>query len=76
MNKKQTIKTTAAMILGLAIAMGATGCEFFTKDSKRDLNQTVATVNIASTIEDETIKGKFQELKLSGSIKKRELVSY
>ena len=76
MNKKQTIKKTAAMILGLAIAMGATGCEFFTKDSKRDLNQTVATVNIASTIEDETIKGKFQELKLSGSIKKRELVSY
>ncbi len=76
MNKKQTIKKTAAMILGLAIAMGATGCEFFTKDSKKDLNQTVATVDISSTIEDGAIKTKFQELELSGSIKKRELVSY
>ncbi len=81
MNKKQTIKKTAAMLLGLAIAMGTTGCGFITTDSQADLNQTVAEVKIEGELAKEdsgyaAIAKDFKNFKFSGEIKKRELISY
>ena len=76
MNKKQTIKKTAALLLGLTLAMGATGCGFITTDSLKDLDQVVAKVDIASMMDNETVKPEFAKMKLSGEVKKRELISY
>ena len=49
MNKKNTFKQTAALLFSLAIAVGATGCNFFPTDTEKDLAQTVATVNVAES---------------------------
>lgn len=73
MNKKQTIKKTAALLMGLAIAMGTTSCGFITTDTQKDLNQTVATVSIADELQDAE---KFKAFGFTGEIKKRELISY
>lgn len=73
MNKKQTIKKTAALLIGLAIAMGTTSCGFITTDTQKDLNQTVATVSIADELEN---ADKFKAFGFTGEIKKRELISY
>lgn len=73
MNKKQTIKKTAALLMGLAIAMGTTSCGFITTDTQKDLNQTVATVSIAGELEN---ADKFKAFGFTGEIKKRELISY
>ncbi|MBQ8291295.1 MAG: hypothetical protein IJX88_02135 [Clostridia bacterium] len=51
MNKKHTLKKTAALILGLTLTVGATGCNFFPTDSEKDLAQVVATVDISSSLE-------------------------
>ena len=48
MSKKNSIKKAAALLLGLALTVGATGCDFIRTDSMKDLNQSVATDNIAS----------------------------
>ena len=74
MSKKHTFKKAAAIFLGLAMTAGATGCNFFTVDNQKDLDQDVATVNINEKIKSDdlgTVLGY-----LSTSIKKRELVSY
>lgn len=82
MSKKNSIKKAAALMLGLALTMGATGCDFISTDSVKDLEQTVATVNIASMLD-----GDFAEyeddlnaiIELGGigkAIPKRDLVSY
>ena len=77
MNKKQTIKKTAALLLGLAIAMGTTGCGFITTDSQKDLDQTVAKVDITASDEfDSTQAEELKKLNLSGEVKKREMISY
>lgn len=82
MNKKHTFKKVAAMLLGIALTIGATGCGFVTKDSQKDLEQVVAKVDIsaqlassdkyASVAEDVTKLIK----QLDTSITKRELISY
>lgn len=82
MSKKNSIKKAAALMLGLALTVGATGCDFISTDSVKDLEQTVATVNIASMLD-----GDFAEyeddlnaiIELGGigkDIPKRDLVSY
>ena len=77
MNKKQTIKKTAALLLGIAIAMGTTGCGFITTDSQKDLDQTVAKVDITTSDEFEASQAEeLKKLNLSGEVKKRELISY
>ncbi len=78
MNKKQTIKNTAALILGLTLAIGTTGCGFITTNHQKDLDQTVATVSIESELKEESssIAGEFEKFKFTGEIKKRELISY
>ena len=50
MNKKNTIKKTAAMLLGISFALGAAGCDFVITDNAKDLNQTVATVDITDAL--------------------------
>lgn len=76
MNKKQTIKKTAALLLGIALAMGTTGCGFITTDSQKDLDQTVAKVDITSAVEVATDAEELEKLNLSGEVKKREMISY
>ncbi len=82
MSKKNSIKKAAALLLGLALTVGATGCDFISTDSEKDLAQTVATVNIASMLD-----GDFAEYEddlnaiielggISKDIPKRDLVSY
>ncbi|MBQ7323572.1 MAG: hypothetical protein IJW96_03300, partial [Clostridia bacterium] len=78
MDKKQTIKKTAALLLGLTLAMSATGCGFITTDNQKDLDQVVAKVDITSVMEkeDKALADELSAFKLSGEVKKRELVSY
>lgn len=77
MNNKHTLKKAAALFLGLALTVGATGCNFITTDNKKDLNQDVANVDISGKLDKEIsaeVKGVLAYL--STTIKKRELVSY
>lgn len=82
MNKKNTIKKTAAMLLGISFALGAAGCDFIVTDNAADLNQTVATVDITPTLKtnpDEKYSAKADEVKSilgEAKISKRDLVSY
>ena len=84
MNKKNTFKQTAALLFSLAIAVSATGCDFFPTDNEKDLAQTVATVNVAETMKatDAATAAQVEEIvKLmndgkDAQISKRELVSY
>ena len=54
MDKKNTMKKVSALCLALALTAGATGCEFIITDGIADLNQIVATVNIADTLGKDT----------------------
>ena len=79
MNKTKTLKKTAAILLGLALTVGATGCNFIVTDSEEDLVQEVASVNITAQLE-KSDKALATEMKtvledLSTLIKKRDLVS-
>ncbi len=81
MNKKNLAKKTAALLMGVALAVGGVGCgNFIVTDSAKDLAQTVATVDISKALKAdnnpvatdvETIVGY-----LSTDIKKRDLVAY
>ena len=50
MNKKNTLKKTAALLLGLALTVGATGCNFIVPDTAADYDQTIATVDITKAL--------------------------
>ena len=82
MSKKNSIKKAAALLLGLALTVGATGCDFIRTDSMKDLNQSVATVNIASLLtgKDADYADDLNSvIDLGGvgtNIPKRDLVSY
>ncbi|MBQ8309173.1 MAG: hypothetical protein IJX96_04995 [Clostridia bacterium] len=84
MNKKHTLKKSAALFLGLALTVGATGCNFLVPDSEKDLAQIVATVDITANLEDDQTYAsvasgvdKLIEMKgLSTDIPKRDLVAY
>lgn len=80
MNNKHTFKKTAALFLGLALSVGATGCSFITTDNQKDLEQPVATVNISGKL-GEQYKDVASDVeavvtKLSKDILKRDLISY
>ena len=53
MNKKNSIKRTAALLLGIALTAGSTGCNFIVKDNAKDLAQTVAEVNISAGLKND-----------------------
>ena len=42
MNKKNNFKKAAALLLGIALAAGSTGCNFVVTNNEKDLAQTVA----------------------------------
>ena len=75
MNNKHTFKKAAALFLGLALTVGATGCNFITVDNQKDLDQDVANVNISGKFENNSELTSVLGY-LSTTIKKRELVSY
>ena len=84
MNKKHTLKKTAALLLSLGLTVGATGCNFLVTDSVADLKQIVATVDITKNLGKSTdyasVKAGVEELienkGLSTDIPKRDLVAY
>ncbi len=84
MNKKYTLKKSAALFLGLALTVGATGCNFLVTDSEKDLAQIVATVDITTNLENDQAYAsvasgvdKLIEMKgLSTDIPKRDLIAY
>ena len=83
MSKKNSIKKAAALMLGLALTMGSTGCDFISTDSEKDLNQTVASVNIAGldgvaegADYAEALNAIIELGGISKDIPKRDLVSY
>ncbi len=84
MNKKHTLKKTAALLLSLGLTVGATGCNFLVVDSEADLKQIVATVDITDNLGKSTdyasVKAGVEKLidnkGLSTDIPKRDLVAY
>ena len=82
MNNKHTFKKAAALFLGLALSVGATGCGFITTDNQKDLEQTVATVDISSklakTEQYKDVAGAVKNIiqMMSTDVLKRDLVSY
>lgn len=84
MNKKHTLKKTAAILLSLALTVGATGCNFLVTDSVLDLKQIVATVDVTENLgksEDyasvkDDVKKLITNKGLSTDIPKRDLVAY
>ena len=83
MNKKNILKKTAALLLGLALTVGATGCDFIVTDSAADYAQTIAKVDITETLAqdkdfDEASANAIGEIlkKVPAEITKRDLITY
>ncbi|MBQ8658620.1 MAG: hypothetical protein IJ506_05750 [Clostridia bacterium] len=84
MNKKHTVKKTAALILGLSFALSGAACGFITTDADADMEQIVAEVNIASYLEKDELYGSYATALseiidkggVSTDIPKRDLISY
>ena len=82
MNKKNTVKNTAALLLGLALTVGATGCNFVVTDTAEDYAQTIATVDISDRLEkDDTYKAYADDVRsilenIPSSVSKSDLISY
>ena len=80
MNKKN-LKKTAALMLGLALTVGATGCNFIVTDSARDMEQKVATIDISAALKEderygESVAAAVSEIIGKSEISKRDLVTY
>lgn len=82
MNKKNTVKKTAAFLLGLALTVGATGCNFVVTDTAEDYAQTIATVDISDRLEkDDAYKAYADDVRsilenIPSTIAKSDLISY
>ena len=85
MNKKHTLKKTAAIFLTLALTVGATGCSFITTDSAKDMARQVANVDISTylaTVDGDeknqatALKTIIDEGGISTTIPKRDLIAY
>ncbi len=84
MSKKHTVKKTAALLMGLALTVGATGCNFILTDGQADLEQVVARVNISETLKTEAkyepLAGDFAKIIKNGGLNteiyKRDLYAY
>ncbi len=77
---KKNLKKTAALMLGLALTVGATGCNFVVTDSARDLKQTVATVDISAALKENADFGNdiakaVSDILGKSEISKRDLVT-
>ena len=82
MSKKHTLKKTGALLLGLALTVGSTGCNFFPTDNQKDLAQVVATVNIYETLKKDNeasasaINALIKNDALTSNVYKSDLVAY
>lgn len=82
MNKKNMVKKTAALLLGLALTVGATGCNFVVTDTAADYAQEIAKVDISGRLEkDDSYKAYASDVKeivnyIPSSISKSDLISY
>ena len=83
MNKKNTLKKTVALLMGFALTLSATGCDFVTTDNEKDLNRIVAKVDITKTLKEDgnpyaSVADHVETIlaDVSSNISKRELVSY
>ncbi len=84
MNRKNSVKKTAALLLGLALAVGAVGCKnFIITDNEKDLAQTVAKVDISAQLAKDGNEYKDVAAdvatvvkSLSTEISKRDLIAY
>lgn len=82
MSKRNTFKKTAVLTLALMFTVSGAGCDFFPKDSDRDLEQIVATVNISDGLkkDDNAVADDVSRIitdgGLSTHIYKRDLIAY
>ena len=84
MNKKNNLKKAAALLLGIALVVGSTGCNFVVTDNEKDLAQTVADVNITASLKNDpdseyaAVADDVAAIvkNLSTDISKRDLVAY
>jgi len=84
MSRRQTLKKTAAVFLGIALTVGSAGCDFVLTDGQKDLEQTVATVNISDSLAQDEVYGKYaddvatliENGGLSTDVSKRDLIAY
>ena len=79
MNKKHTFKKVAALLLGVAMSVGATGCGFITTDNQEDLKQVVAEVDITAggKLNSDVASDVAAIIKnLATDVTKRDLISY
>ena len=84
MNKKNNFKKAAALLLGIALAAGSTGCNFIVTNNEKDLAQTVAEIDISGSLKVDP-NSEYQAVaddvaaivkNLSTDISKRDLVAY
>ena len=82
MNKKNNLKKVAALLLGVALVAGSTGCNFIVTDNEKDLAQTVAEVDISKSLKSDvkyaSVASDVEKMvaNLSSDISKRELIAY
>lgn len=84
MNKKHTLKKSAATLLALALTVGATGCNFLVVDAEKDLAQVVAKVDVTDNLANDTeyqayvagVRSLIADGGLSTDIPKRDLLAY
>ena len=83
MNKKHTLKKSAAAFLALALTVGATGCSFMVVDAEKDLAQVVAKVDITDNLANDAeyqayaagVRSLIADGGLSTDIPKRDLLA-
>ena len=83
MSKKNIFKKTAALVLGAAVVVGTTGCNFILTDSEKDLDQVISRVNISESLKSETgyetvateLNSVIEDYNLSSEIYKRDLIA-
>ena len=84
MNKKNNFKKAAALLLGIALVAGSTGCNFVVTNNEKDLAQTVAEIDISGSLKKDP-NSEYQAVadevaaivkNLSTDISKRDLVAY
>lgn len=82
MSKRNTFKKTAALTLALMFTASGAGCDFFPKNSERDLEQIVATVNISKGLKEEgnqnadSVNRIITDGGLATNVYKRDLIAY
>lgn len=82
MSKRNTFKKTAALTLALMFTASGAGCDFLPKNSERDLEQIVATVNISKGLKEEgnqhadSVNRIITDGGLATNVYKRDLIAY